>query len=284
MAALLALCAALVSCGGSSTLTATTDTTTTTVSVTTTPSTTAVIDDAKSLDLTLAGLEGLTLAGDQQRIRVNGSEDAITLWSGVDGIQASYLKLLVAPVPGFSGPEGNISATPIAVPSGTAWLVADNGDTASLTSRIMWWRNDGRLWVVTQHGLSPERLTALTLTIQQNSGLPYVLPDPSMKFVLTAGPEDPDAIRQDWTLAGSHVMLELATPGLVHLLNGAETSIAARTVRGQPGYAITLGNGQIDVTWPSGGQSSSWFALYISPPLASRANEIINAITAVAAG
>jgi len=265
-------------------LTATTDTATTAVAVTTAPSTTAVIDDAKSLDLTLAGLEGLTLAGDQQRIRVNGSDDMITLWSGLDGIQASYLKLLVAPVPGSSGPEGNISATPIAVPSGTAWLVTDNGDTASVTSRIMWWRSDGRLWVVTQHGLTPERLTALTLTIQEGSGLPYVLPDPSMKFVLTAGPEDPDAIRQDWTLAGAHVMLELATPGLVHLLNGAETSIVSRVVRGQPGYAITLGNGQIDVTWPSGGQSGSWFALFISPPLASRIDEIINAITFATAG
>lgn len=45
--------------------------------------------------------------------------------------------------------------------------------TLTSATYVMWWCADGRLWIVSNYGLTPERLKELTLAVQPGSGLPY---------------------------------------------------------------------------------------------------------------
>jgi hypothetical protein len=261
--------------------TATPDATSTTV----TPSTTTTVPVPSTLNMTytFSVFAGLSPVGDPQVFDVSGYTSLVAAWSSAGtGPTDAYLVLYETQASGTTEPEGDMTSVSIEVPDGHAYLVTDNG-AESLTSatRVMWWRGDGRLWTVTNFGLTPERLTELTLAIQPGSGLPYVLPDPAMTFVgfNTAGSYE--SIRQDWTLDGSHLVLAVTNGGLAQqLADQVPVSIVERTIAGKQGYAITRTNGQIDLLWPTD-TPDRWASLIVGPPLADRVDEIVAAITPI---
>lgn len=261
--------------------TATSDTTT---STTTEPSTTTTAPSPPPLSLTyrLSGIEGLAPVGDQQVTDVSGYTSLIAAWSTVAGVTDGYLVLYETQAPESTAPEGDMTSVSIDVPDGHAYLVTDNGfETVTSATRVMWWRGDGRLWVVSNFGLTPERLTELTLAIQPGSGLPYVLPDAAMTFVGFNTAESYESVSQDWMLDGSHLILAATTGGLAQQLsNESPVSIVERSIAGNAGYAVTLANSQVNLIWPTD-NADRWGSLIIAAPLADRVDEIAAAITTV---
>ncbi len=225
-------------------------------------------------------MEGLASSGNPERTDASGDTSLVAAWSAAGGISNGYLVLSDTQAPVATSPEGDVTSGSLDVPDGHAFVVTDNGfETLTSATRIMWWRADGRLWIVSNFGLTPARLTALTLAIQPGSGLPYVLADPSMAFVGFNTSESFESITQDWMLDGSHLTLAATTGGLAQQLAGVSPqSIVERTVAGVPGYAITLTNGQVNLAWPTD-NPDHWGSLIISAPLAERIDEIVAAIT-----
>lgn len=264
---------------GSADATTVAPSTTSTTSTTSTPSTTAT-PAPLSLAYTLSGVEGLASSGNPERTDASGDTSLVAAWSAAGGISNGYLVLSDTQAPVATSPEGDVTSGSLDVPDGHAFVVTDNGfETLTSATRIMWWRADGRLWIVSNFGLTPARLTALTLAIQPGSGLPYVLADPSMAFVGFNTSESFESITQDWMLDGSHLTLAATTGGLAQQLAGVSPqSIVERTVAGVPGYAITLTNGQVNLAWPTD-NPDHWGSLIISAPLAERIDEIVAAIT-----
>jgi hypothetical protein len=252
-------------------------------STTSSTSTTSTAPAPASLNLayTLSGVEGIAPAGNPQRIDAGSDTSLVAVWSTTIGVTDGFLVLTDTPAPIATSPEGDVTSVSIDVPEGRAYLVTDNAfGSLSSATRVMWWRDDGRLWVVSNFGLTPDRLKALTLAIQPGSGLPYVLPDPSMTFIGFNTAEDGfESIAQDWTLDGSHLTLAVSTGGLAQqLADVAPTSIVERTIAGVQGYAITLTNGQVNLTWPTD-NADRWGSLLISPALADRVDGFVGAIT-----
>ncbi|MEP7115335.1 MAG: hypothetical protein ABI862_18880 [Ilumatobacteraceae bacterium] len=233
-----------------------------------------------SLTFTLEGVENLTPTDEPQMTR-SSNDETRSVWSTTTGITDAFIVLHDGPAPQSTSPEGDVSAVPMDVPNGTAWLVTDiypSGESVPPSAtRVMWWRSDGRLWVVSNFGLTPERLVELTLAIQPGSGLPFVLADPGMTFVGLSSLASFESARQDWTLDGSSVVIAVTNGGLAQQLDVPIVSVAARTVSGSAGYEITLPNGQLNVIWPTD-DPDRWASLLVGPLLTSRVNEIASAI------
>ncbi len=229
----------------------------------------------------MSGVEGLAPSGGPERTDTGSDTSLVAVWSTTAGVTDGYLTLTDSSAPIATTPEGDVTSVSLDVPEGHAYLVTDNGfESLSSATRVMWWRDDGRLWVVSNFGLTPDRLKALTLAIQPGSGLPFILPDPGMTFIGFNTAEDGfESIAQDWILDGSHLMLAVTTGGLAQqLADVAPASIVERTIAGVQGYAITLTNGQVNLAWPTD-NADRWGSLRISPALASRVDEILAAIT-----
>lgn len=262
---------------------ATTASTATTTQPTTTgpaQSTTTAATGPVSLTYTLAGLDGATPRGDAQLIRGDLNDETTAVWASERGVDDAFLMLRDVPAPSSTAPEGDNTATRIDAPSGEAWLVTDNGvgDPApSSANRVMWWRADGRLWVVSNYGLTPERLVDLTLAIEPASGLPFVLPDSAMQFVGLSTRATYESARHEWDIDGSTLLLAVSNGGLAAQLDVSATAITQRVLFDAPGYEIRLPNGQINLIWPTG-DDDRWGSMDISPPLASRVDEIAAAI------
>jgi hypothetical protein len=260
------------------------DTSTTAGSTTTTtePSTTTTTVSSPpplKLTYTLSGIEGLAPVGDQTVTDASGYTSLIAAWSTDAGVTDGYLFLYETEAPKANEPEGDMTSVSIEVPDGHAFLVTDNGfESLTSASRIMWWRGDGRLWVVSNFGLTPERLTQLTLAIQPGSGLPYVLPDPAMTFVGFNTAKSYQSVGQDWTIDGVHLTLAATTGGLAQqLADQSPQSVEERTIVGKQGYVITRTNGQINLMWPTD-NADRWASLTVSSALADRVDEIAAAI------
>jgi hypothetical protein len=252
-----------------------------TTSSTTTQSTTTTVATPPPLRLTytLSGIEGLSPVGDPQLTDDSG-DTFVAAWTTVGGPTDGYIVLRDAPTPQASAPEGDVTSVSIEVPDGQAYLVTDNGfETLPSATRVMWWRADGRLWIVSNFGLTADRLTELTLAIQPGSGLPYVLPDPAMTFVGFNTSESYQSLRQDWTLAGSPLTMAVTTGGLAQqLADGTPESVMERTIAGKPGYALALPSGQVNLIWPTD-NPDQWGSLIVSTTLVDRIDEIAAAIT-----
>jgi hypothetical protein len=179
-------------------------------------------------------------------------------------------------------PEGDMSAVPMDVPSGKAFVVTDNGvgePAPPSATRVMWWRSDGRLWIVSNFGVASDRLVEVTLEIQPGSGLPFVLPDPGFTFLGVSSLTAFESAQQGWSLDGSNLELAVTDGGLAQQLGGQIVSVRERTLAGAAGYELTLPNGQLNMIWPTD-QPDRWGSLIISSPLASRVDEIVSAIVA----
>jgi len=233
------------------------------------------------MPFTLTGIDGLEPSGEPHPAGASAHDEMTIVWSSTAGVTDAFLVLRDVPAGPAQSPEGDVTAVSIDVPSGKAWLVTDNvrePPAPSSATRVVWWRDDRRLWLVSNYGLTAERLTALTLAIQPGSGLPWVLPDPSMTFVGFADSGFYESVRQDWSLDGSTLELTVTNGGLAQqLADVTPLSVNERTIAGASGYAITLPNGQVNLIWPAD-RSDHWAALLISPGLAGRVDEIAAAI------
>jgi hypothetical protein len=266
----------------------TTSTTSQTTSTTVIPTTT--IPAAASLEYTLTGVDGLVATnepGSATLENATGPTSLIIAWSVVTGVADGFIVLNeTRGSTGATEPEGDMTSVPIDVPDGHAYLVTDNdadGQPMALPSatRLMWWRADGRLWIVSNYEVAPERLTQLALAIQPGSGLPYVLPEAGMSFIGFNAPESYEAVTQEWSLDGSSLVLSVSTGGLVQqLADTVIVSVAERTIADGAGYSLTLPNGQVNLVWPTA-DPDRWGSLIVSPPLAPRIDEIIAAVTPV---
>lgn len=131
-------------------------------------------------------------------------------------------------------------------------------------TRVMWWRSDGRLWIVSNFGVPPDRLGALALELQPGSGVPFVLPDPAVTFVGFSSLATYESARQSWNLDGSTIELAETTGGLAQQLDVPIVDVAERTIAGAACYELTLANGQLNMIWPTG-DPDRWDSLIISP-------------------
>jgi hypothetical protein len=242
---------------------------------------TTASETAVSLSYTLEGVEGLA-PREEPRLTQSSDDETVLAWSSTTGITDAFIVLRDRPAPPTKSPEGDISLVPLDVPSGTAFIATDNGVAEPIptsATRVMWWRTDGRLWVVSNFGVVPERLAALALKIQPGSGVPFVLPDPSMTLIGVSSLATYQSVGQTWSLDGSTIGLAVTTGGLAQHLDVPVVAVAERTVAGEVGYELTLPNGQRNVIWPTD-DPDRWGSLVISPTLASRVDEIVAAIVA----
>ncbi len=252
---------------------------------TTSTTTTTIAADLPTLPYTFTGIDGLTAVGDPVATDAGGFRSMLSAWTGPTGITDGYLLLIELPEAiGASEPEGDVTSVPIDVPDGHAYLVTANGAdgqpmTLTSATRLMWWRDDGRQWIVSNYNVTPERLTQLTLAIQPGSGLPYVLPEAGTTFVGFSASESYESVGQQWSLDGSNLTLAVTTGGLAQqLADVTAVSVVERTICGAAGYAITLPNGQVKLAWPTA-NPDQWASLIVSAPLVPRLDEIIAAIT-----
>ena len=262
-------------------------TTAVTAGATTTPST-STIPAGAVLPFTLTGVDGLVAIsspGSATLTNADGPTSLVIAWSVIAGITDGFIVLNeTRPATGATQPEGDMTSVPIDVPDGHAYLVTDNGaDGQPMTlpgaTRVMWWRDDGRVWIVSNYNVAPLRLTQLTLAIQPGSGLPYVLPDAGTSLVGFNAPESYDSVTQEWSLDGSSLVLAVSTGGLAQqLADYTVGSVEDRTIAGASGYAITLPNGQVNLVWPTA-DPDRWGSLIVGPALVPRLDEIAAAIT-----
>lgn len=259
---------------------------TTTTSSATSSTTTTTIPAAANLAYTLTGIDGLAATGDPAvNDSAGGPSSLVSAWTGPNGITESFIALTeVRGSTGATEPEGDNTSVSIDVPDGRGYLVTDNGAdgkpmTLHSATRLMWWRDDGRLWVVSNYEVTPERLTQLTLAIQPGSGLPYVIPSAGTTFVGFNTSESYESVRQDWSLDGAFLELAVTSGGLAQqLADVAAVSVVERTIAGAAGYAITLSNAQVNLMWPTA-NADHWGSLIVAAPLVPRLDEIVAAIT-----
>ena len=253
----------------------------------TTPSTTiTTIPAGETLPYTFTGIDGLvaTNAPGSATLTNANPDSLIIAWSATTGITDGFIVLNESrPASGATQPEGDMTSVPIDVPDGHAYLVTDNvADGQPMTlpgaTRVMWWRDDGRVWTVSNYNVAPLRLTQLTLAIQPGSGLPYVLPADGTSLVGFNAPESYDSVTQEWSLDGSSLLLAVSTGGLAQqLADSTIVSVVARTIAGAAGFAITLPNGQVNLVWPTA-NPDKWGSLIVGPSLVPRLDEIVAAI------
>ena len=259
----------------------------TTTGVTEGATTTTTIPVGTSLPFTLTGIDGLVATnppGSATLTNADGPTSLIIAWSATTGIADGFIVLNEThPASGATEPEGDVTSVPLDVPDGHAFLVTDNGADGQPMSlpgatRVMWWRADGRRWIVGNFNFAPSRLSQLTLEIQPGSGVPYVLPDASTSLMGFNAPESYDSVTQEWSLDGSSLELAVSTGGLAQqLADTTIVSVVERTIAGVAGYAITLPNDQVNLVWPTA-DPDKWGSLIVAPPLVPRLDEIVAAI------
>jgi hypothetical protein len=248
------------------------------------------------LGLALEGLGGLTATTEEDEVTTGpfGGDQVRTLWLPVDGdATGQWVVLNDTEAPAAQSPEGEVNATPIDLGSGDAYIVRDMASSFSFGGRVMWWRPDGRLWVLTGNGLTDDELVELAGSLVPGSGVPHVLDDPRYEFSGFALLDQYRSVSRTHQIGDTatgtprSVVLSVTNGGLVQqLADSVPTSIEPVTVLGTDGYRMTLVNGQTDVIWPVsdetrvGGTDDApvWYRLTISSDLADRVDELIAAV------
>lgn len=271
--------------------TVTSSSSTTSISTSTTVS---VPDQAFELGLTLEGLLITTPDEDVVTTGPFAGDEMRTLWLPVDGdATGRWVVLRDTETPAAQSPEGEVSATPIDLGSGDAYIVRDLASSFSFGGQVMWWRPGGRLWILSGNGLTDDELVELAGSLLPGSGVPHVLDDPRYEFAGFSVLDDYRSVSRTYTLTDTaagelrSVVLSVSNGGLVQqLASNVATSIEPITVLGTDGYRMTLVNGQTDVIWPAsdetrvGGTDDApvWYRLTISSDLADRVDELIAAV------
>lgn len=271
--------------------TVTSSSSTTSISTSTTVS---VPDQAFELGLTLEGLLITTPDEDVVTTGPFAGDEMRTLWLPVDGdATGRWVVLRDTETPAAQSPEGEVSATPIDLGSGDAYIVRDLASSFSYGGRVMWWRPDGRLWTLTGNGLTDEELVELAGSLVPGSGVPHVLDDPRYEFSGFAHLDQYRSVSRTYQVADTApgelrlVALSATNGGLVQQLADLQVALSEpQVVLGTDGYRLTLVNGQTDVIWPAsdetrvGGTDDApvWYRLSISSDLADRVDELIAAV------
>jgi hypothetical protein len=268
----------------------------TTTSTTTSTSTLSNSGETFGLGLALEGVGGLTATTEEDEVSTGpfGGDQVRTLWLPVDGdATGRWVVLRDTEAPPSSSPEGEVSATPIDLGNGDAYIVRDLASSFSFGGRVMWWRPDGRLWVFTGNGLTDDELVELAGSLVPGSGVPHALDDPRYEFSGFAELDRYRSVSRTYqvgdTATGTprSVVLSVANGGLVQqLADSVPASIETVTVLATDGYRMTLVNGQTDVIWPTsddtrvGGTDDApvWYRLTISSDLADRVDDLIAAV------
>jgi hypothetical protein len=272
--------------------TSTSTTTTSTTSTTTTLPTST--DETFELGLSL---EGLLITRPDADVVTTGpfaGDELRTLWLPVDGdATGRWVVLRDTDTPAAQSPEGEVSATPIDLGSGDAYIVRDLASSFSYGGRVMWWRPDGRLWTLTGNGLTDDELVELAGSLVPGSGVPHVLDDSRYEFSGFAQLDQYRSVSRTYQVTDTApgelrlVALSVTNGGLVQQLADLQVVLSEpQTVLGTDGYRITLVNGQTDVIWPVpdetrvGGTDDApvWYRLSISSDLADRVDELIAAV------
>ncbi len=188
------------------------------------------------------------------------------------------------------GVTGDASAfTPIDAPSGTAWLHNDPSGASSGGLALVWQRGDGTVWWVTQAGLldpaGSDAGSFAEYVFQVQRGTFNDLlnnPDEQAEWMGTAPANGIVTRTQNYAVGddAAGVVLGVASTMLLPALDGT-TGITEVAVAGNSAWMGTRPDGQVTVVWLIG--PDAWGLLRISPQLADRVDEIIEAVTPVAA-
>jgi len=180
--------------------------------------------------------------------------------------------------------------TPIDAPNGTAWL--HNDPTNSATSggiALVWQRDDGTVWLVLQAGLldpadaDGTAFADYVFAIERGTFNDLLNnPDEQSEWMGAAPANERFSRNQDYAVGDrdAGVVLGVASTQLLSALEGT-TGITEISVAGNRAWKGTRPDGQVTVVWLIG--PDAWGLLRISPQLADRVDEIIEAVTPVAA-
>lgn len=245
---------------------------------------TVLAPDSPPWNFTFGALDGLVAVDSPHRFSDPLDDETITVWASAAGVTEAYLTLRDVPGGPATSPEGDVTATRIQSATGEAWLVADNvpaDPPPSSATRIMWWRDDGRVWIVSNYGVTSETLTSLALSLEVEPDGSHTLADPSMTLVGTASLDTYESMTQAWTLDRHNLSLTVTNGGLAQQLSDlSATLIVEHDVAGRSGYAVTLSNGQVNLIWPTD-HAGWWMSVSGEPVLADRADELAAAVTAI---
>ncbi len=244
------------------------------------PSSTSGVEAAPE-PYVLEGIEGL-IAVDGPQTETYDYDQITTAWASTAGLIDGFLVLNDVPAPISDAPEGDNVASRVDSPTGRLWLVTDNVESPALpsASRMMWWRDDGRLWIVSNFGVGTERLKELTLKIQAGTDGRPELSDDAMVLIGTDTVRELKVTRQSWDLDGHAISLRVSTGGLASQLSDVfAQTMSNYTVDGEAGYQFVRPDGQVTVIWPTTGEGTQWAKLDVAPQHAARVDEIVNALT-----
>jgi hypothetical protein len=188
------------------------------------------------------------------------------------------------------GVTGDASVfTPIDAPNGTAWLHNDPSGASSGGLALVWQRGDGTVWWVTQAGLldpagsDAGSFTEYVFQVQRGTFNDLLNnPDEQAEWMGTAPANGIVTRTQNYAVGddAAGVVLGVASTMLLPALDGT-TGITEVAVAGNSAWMGTQPDGQVTVVWLIG--PDAWGLLRISPQLADRVDEIIEAVTPVAA-
>lgn len=178
-----------------------------------------------------------------------------------------------------AGIEGDYTSEELDVPEGTAYFLRPNvgGLPSDHGFELRWFHADGTAWLFRGQGLDRDTLVSTALAAQAGSGLPIVMADPAVATLSMGAPSD--VIQQDYQNDSGlvRVWVDRGGAAMQDLIGAAE--IIDVTVAGMPGYAATMNDNRVEVTWDTG-ENGWWGHLSIVPELSrgTGADEIIASV------
>lgn len=141
---------------------------------------------------------------------------------------------------------------------------------------FVWHRADGSAWWFQSAGLSWELVVKAVIGAVPGSGIPIVIPDPTLTL-LSVGALTGESISQ--TYGTTAIVTVVADASTIAELMGA-ANVVETTVAGHAGYAALMDDGTIQVAWDAG--EGYWGGLSISAADARGADGIIAAVVPAA--
>jgi hypothetical protein len=235
------------------------------------------------------------VAGDEETVTTDPQANGFTQSWVVRGLNGDPSSLGVLSIgvrydQNDLGVTGDANAfTPIDAPSGTAWLHNDSSGASSGGLALVWQRGDGSVWWVSQAGLldpaGSDAGSFAEYVFQMQRGTFNDLlnnPDEQAEWMGTAPANGIVTRTQNYAVGddAAGVVLVVASTMLLPALDGT-TGITEVAVAGNSAWMGTRPDGEVTVVWLIG--PDAWGLLRISPQLADRVDEIIEAVTPVAA-
>jgi hypothetical protein len=171
-------------------------------------------------------------------------------------------------------------------PQGTAWFLGNADSTsADTTLQLVWQRTDGTVWQASQVGLAdaaaggPTAFANEVFQLQTSTFNDLLTStDPFDEWLgVAAGPQVETS--QKYTIGGdTNLALSVINQPTASALIGS-LAYSEITVAGSRGWRAFMPDGEIRVAWVA--ENGWWGLMRIGPALATRADEIIGAVTLV---